>query len=449
MLDRRRDVSRDETERREHDVPTTDSGVPTTDPDTPDADGDGSPDERDGRAPRTDGGETDVDTTTPSGSSSLDAVTFDGDGRAPIFPGRRGLALLGCLAVVVGAFAVDYAAPPDATPLLGTDPSQTDWLFVPALVCLGAVVAPLVTDPDRRTRVLETCRARPAVGVATAYLVAFVGLGLVGPSLVTDVTSELARSNQPPLGFTAPGSVVTGCVGTLTDAGCPGTLQSPLGTNRQGIPMSVVIVRGMRVSLQVAVVVGVLVVPVAAVVGTLAGYVGGWVDTLAMRYVDVQQTVPAFLVYIVLTYALGQSLFLLVLVFGLTSWGGVARVVRDEVIQLRETSFVDAAVVHGVGHVRLVVRHVLPNLGGTVATAVTQRIPAILLAEAAISFLLLNDTNVPSWGLAISQGFRAQAPFLDIWWVSTVPVVFLAGTVVAVTVVGDALRDALDAQTTR
>jgi peptide/nickel transport system permease protein len=264
---------------------------------------------------------------------------------------------------------------------------------------------------------------------------------------VADVTSDLARSNQPPLGFTAPANVVTGCVGTMADGGCHGSLRFPLGTNRQGIGMGVVVVRGMGVSLRVALVVGALVVPLALLVGSVAGYLGGWVDAVVMRYVDVQATVPAFLVYIVLTFALGRSLFLLVVVFGLLSWGGVARVVRSEVMRLRQAAFVDAAEVHGAGHLFLLGRHVLPNLTGTLATAVTQRIPAILLTEAAISFLLLNDTSVPSWGFAISTGFRAQSPFLDLWWISTVPLVFLTLTVVSVTVLGDALRDVLDERT--
>lgn len=210
--------------------------------------------------------------------------------------------------------------------------------------------------------------------------------------------------------------------------------------------MLVVVVRGARVALQVGLVVGAIVVPIATAVGTLGAVIGGRLEDLVFWYVDVQETLPAFLIYIVASFLYGPSLFLLVVVFGVASWGGVARVVRNEVRRLDSTGFVDAATVQGASRLGVLVRHVWPNLTGTLVTAVTQRIPVILLTEAAIAFLGLNDSSVRSWGLAISRGFPSTSPFLDVWWLSGIPVVCLTLTVVAVAVLGDTLRDALDAR---
>ena len=207
--------------------------------------------------------------------------------------------------------------------------------------------------------------------------------------------------------------------------------------------MLTVVVAGMGVSLQVALISSMIIVPIATAVGTIAGYTGGLIDELLMRYVDIQQVVPAFLVYLILIFVLERSLFLIVLVFGLLSWGGVARLVRSETLQRREEGYVLAAENAGVGRLGILRRHLLPNVSSTIITATTHLIPLLILAEAAIAFLNLGPATLPSWGATIARGFESDY-FLRTWWVWTIPLLFLTTTIVAFSVLGDALRDALD-----
>lgn len=222
---------------------------------------------------------------------------------------------------------------------------------------------------------------------------------------------------------------------------CYGTWEYPLGTARYGQGVIPLVFSGMRVSLQVALISSMLIVPLATFVGTIAGYVGGVVDDLLMSYTDIQQTVPAIIVYMIAIHVFGRSLFVLVVVFGLFSWAGAARLVRSEVIQRREEDFVTAARSAGAGHWRIMGRHVLPNVSNTVLTSVTRQIPNLILAEAAIAFLALNNIMLPSWGETISSLLQ-YIP--DGWWMSTIPVVVLSVTVLSFSVLGDALRDVLD-----
>ena len=243
------------------------------------------------------------------------------------------------------------------------------------------------------------------------------------------------------------GGVALNCLGDVTQSAtssqCHGTLQYPLGTTSTGAGMLTLVVAGMRISLQVALITAMIIVPIATAVGTVAGYAGGLLDEVLMRYVDVQQAVPAFLVYLILIFVLGRSLFLIVLVFGLLSWGGVARLVRSETMQRREEVYVMAARNAGVGRVQILRRHLLPNVSSTVITATTHLIPLLILAEAALAFLELGVIALPSWGQTIALSYQGDY-FLQAWWVWLLPLLFLIATVTSLSVLGDALRDALD-----
>ncbi|WP_435345539.1 ABC transporter permease [Haloarchaeobius sp. HRN-SO-5] len=276
------------------------------------------------------------------------------------------------------------------------------------------------------------------VRAAAVVLTAFAGVFLVGFVVVQTVVYDFFQFD--PVGS---GVVSTSCP-DYASAGpgqCYGTWDYPLGSTRYGLGMIPVIFSGMRVSLQVALISSMLIVPLATMVGTVAGYVGGVVDDVLMSYVDVQQTVPAIIVYMIAIHVFGRSLFVLVVVFGLLSWGGAARLVRSEVLQRREEDFVTAARSAGAGHWRVMFRHVLPNVSNTVLTSVTRQIPQLILAETAIAFLDLNDIMLMSWGETIASLLK----FLpDGWWMSTEVVVVLAVTVLSFSVLGDALRDVLD-----
>ncbi|WP_174811900.1 ABC transporter permease [Salinadaptatus halalkaliphilus] len=304
-------------------------------------------------------------------------------------------------------------------------PSRVDWLFLLAVAAFTwFVVIPVVTDAMLRRRLWRSLRADPLALASCCYLVAFGLAGTVGAALVEHYGPFVTDSLQP-----------------------PGTLEAPLGADGHGQNLVALLLEGAGVSLRVAFVVAMVIVPTALVVGTVAGYAGGAIDSALMGYVDVQETVPVFLFYIVLGYVFEYSLFLLVVVFGLLGWGRVARLVRAEVRQLRERQFVEAARNCGCTTAQILRWHLLPNAASVAVVGTTQLIAWLLLVEAALAFMYLSDPNVASWGHTIARGLvegGTNVRFQNSWWVSTMPMVALAGTVVALSVVGDWLRDALD-----
>lgn len=193
--------------------------------------------------------------------------------------------------------------------------------------------------------------------------------------------------------------------------------------------------------MRIGLITSLLIVGVGATVGTVAAYVGGLVDEVLMRYVDIQQVFPSFLLYLLLIYLFGGSLLTFVLVFGLLSWGGTARLVRSAALQRFQDEYVEVARCAGAGTMHVIRTHILPNVSGTVITNLTLLIPGLILFEAGLAFLSLGDPTIPSWGQTIAAG---RSDLRTAWWVSTIPGVFLFLTILAFNFVGDALRDALD-----
>jgi len=352
----------------------------------------------------------------------------------------RSAALAVVLGLLVLAFAYDWLT--GALVVAGWHPAPLDWLYALSAVFLAFfVVLPLVERPARTAYYWRRLRTNRWAVVSLAYVVGFGVLALVGPALLGGGRTDLTIAFQPPAFTSAPSSVPISCVGRVADGRCYGTLQYPFGTDAFGRGLGLLVVDGMRVSFLVGLVTASLIVPIATAVGTVAGYLGGTVDDVLMRYVDVQQSVPAFVVYLIAAHVLGPSLFLVVLVFGLLSWGGVARLVRSEVLQRRSAAYVLASRSAGAGRAYRIRRHLLPNVSSTVVTATSQQIPLLILAEAALSFMKLTDVGPHSFGAIIAAGLQY---FYKAWWLSTVPVVFLALLVVAISVLGDAMRDVLD-----
>jgi len=178
------------------------------------------------------------------------------------------------------------------------------------------------------------------------------------------------------------------------------------------------------------------------VVGGLAGYFGGRLDGGLMRLTELTVTFPTFFLLITLVAVFGASMSLLILAIGLTSWPITARVVRAEILTLREREFVLAAGALGAGAARVMARHLLPNVVPVIVVAATLRVGYVILVEAGLSYL---GVGVPpptaSWGGMVADGapslFRA-------WWVSFFPGLFIFLTVMAYNLVGDGLRDAFD-----
>lgn len=356
-------------------------------------------------------------------------------------PAPRSVAFAVGVLALLAAFLHHYAS--GGGPLvLDHDPTRVDWLFaLSALVAARYVVLPVAADPRVARRLWRTLRTRPGALASVAWLLALVALVALEPLVGSSGSFDLVHAFQPPAFTSVSASTPPECVGPVRDGRCYGTLAHPLGTNAFGESVLWSLADGALVTLLVGLLTAALIVPLGTAVGTVAGYAGGWLDEVLMRYVDVQQAVPAFIVYMVLSHVVGRDLFIVVAVFGLLGWGGVARVVRSDTLQRRSAAYVRAAEGAGASPLHVVRCHLVPGVGGTVATAVTRQIPLLVLAEAALSFLKLTDVDPRSFGRLVAVGLR---DFHEVWWTSTVPVVALALTVVAISVLGDALGDALD-----
>jgi peptide/nickel transport system permease protein len=349
-----------------------------------------------------------------------------------------GLAAIGLL------FAYDYFVVPGTQPVVGGwDAPIIDWLLLVSLVLFfGYALLPLASQDRTRRRLWAQVRNRPAVAASVAWLVVVLLLGTVGYAILGKPTKHLTIPYQPPAFLTRDPFLPGRCVGAVVGGQCHGTLQHVLGTNVYGEDVAKLIVSGMRVAVTLSLVTATILVSIATLVGTVAGFVGGRVDAMLTGYVDFQRTVPAFLVYVIFAFLTKPSLLVLVVVFGFLNWGGIAHVVRSEVKAVREAGYVRAARSAGAGRLHVLRHHVLPNVSGGIAVATTRQIATLILIEAAISYLELNDVMVRSWGEIAASGMGQWFPLN--WWVVAGPGLALVFTVVAVSVVGDAIRDVFD-----
>jgi peptide/nickel transport system permease protein len=221
------------------------------------------------------------------------------------------------------------------------------------------------------------------------------------------------------------------------------SLLHPLGTDLYSRDVWSRLAYGARVSLSIAALAMLVAVTLGALVGAVAGYVRSWVDTALMRTVDVGLAIPRiFLLLMAIALWEHLPLWLLVLVIGVTGWFGTSRLVRAEVLTLRERDFVAAARALGAGPMRIIVRHVLPNVAAPIIVSAALGIGNVMLLEAGLSFLGIGvQPPLPSWGNMIADG----APQLSTaWWTTVFPGVTIALVVMSLHAVGDALRDALD-----
>ena len=218
-----------------------------------------------------------------------------------------------------------------------------------------------------------------------------------------------------------------------------GATRYVLGSDHLGRDVLSRIVFGGRISLVMGLTAVAVSVGLGATAGILAGYFGGWPERAIMRLVDVQMAFPFILLAIVVVGVLGPSPAKVVLVIGVGGWVHFARVVRSEVLSLRERAFIEGARATGAGDGRIMVMHILPNVLPTVIVLATTALAYAIVAESSLSFLGVGiPASTPSWGGMLADGRQ----YVDTaWWLATFPGLCILGTALTVNVLGDLIRD--------
>ena len=222
----------------------------------------------------------------------------------------------------------------------------------------------------------------------------------------------------------------------------PPNLKHPLGTDELGRDLLSRIIWGSRISLKVGFVAVGISVLIGIVIGALAGFYGGLIDAILMRFVDIMLAFPTFFLILAVISILEQNIFTIMVVIGITSWMDVARLVRAEFLSLKEKDFVSAARAVGASDKRLIFNHILPNALSPVFVAATFGVAGAILIESGLSFLGLGvQPPDPSWGNILTAG---KDNIEVAWWLSLFPGFAILITVLSYNLVGEGLRDALD-----
>lgn len=220
----------------------------------------------------------------------------------------------------------------------------------------------------------------------------------------------------------------------------------PLGTDALGRDVLSGLLHGAGVSLMIGFVSTLAALLIGVPLGALAGYLGGRVDDLAMRFTELFQTIPSFALAIVIVAILQPSIYSIVLAIALVSWPPVARLVRGEVLSLRSRDYVQAAVTLGKTTPRIILNEVLPNTIVPIIVMASLMIATAILLESSLSFLGLGDPNLMTWGYMVGAG---RTRLIEAWWISFFPGLAIFLTVLALNLVGEGLSDALNPRLAR
>ena len=280
----------------------------------------------------------------------------------------------------------------------------------------GAVVP--ATRPGRR--LLRAFAGNPAFLIGMLVLIVVIAVAAAAPLLFSDDPQDMAGT--PTLW---PGEEA----------------EFPLGTDSLGRNVAAGLAYGARVSLIVGFSAAAISLSIGTLVGATAGYFGGWLDTVLVRLTEIFQTVPTFLLVIVLVAISKPTAALIALSIGIASWPTVARLVRAQFRTLRESEFVLAARSLGYSAPRIIFFEILPNAAAPIVVTTSVMVANAILTEAGLSFLNMGDPNLISWGSMIGDG----RPLLrTAWFLTALPGTAIALTVLALNLVGDGLNDVLN-----
>lgn len=291
-------------------------------------------------------------------------------------------------------------------------------------------------EPGSAARIFR----RPAAKVCLGILVVVAAAAAVGPELF-------------PASYREPGPLQY----------APPSWQHPFGTDLNGRDVLYRVLLGARISLVVGLAGAAVSLFIGTAYGLIAGYAGGKVDNAMMRLVDIMYSVPRLIFILIFINAfdghvrdfaarmdwpwlVGYSrIVILVITLGLIEWLTMARIVRGQVLALKERSFIHAAQVLGQSHTKIILRHLLPNILPIVIVYLTLTVPAVILDESFLSFLGLGiQPPQASWGSLLAEGAQSINPLKIYWWLLLFPAATMSATLLALNYLGDRLRDTLD-----
>jgi peptide/nickel transport system permease protein len=267
-------------------------------------------------------------------------------------------------------------------------------------------------------------RSKPGM-IGLAVLALFVAMALAAPLLAdrAGLSAVNVIDNEP---WLSPGDF------------------TPLGTDKLGRSIWTQLVWGARTSLLVGLAATVLAAVIGMTVGIAAGFYGRRAGGLLMRLTEWFLVIPFLPLAIVLAAVLGPSIRNIILVIGITSWPSMARLVRAQVLTLKERLYVDRSRALGASQSHLMVRHVLPGVAGLILASTTLTVPVAILSETTLSFLGFGDPSRPSWGKMLEEAFELGALTQEAWWWYVPPGVCIVLVVLSFTLVGRALEEILD-----
>ncbi|MCE9610527.1 MAG: ABC transporter permease [Chthoniobacter sp.] len=308
-------------------------------------------------------------------------------------------------------------------------------------------------------------RKSPVALVTMALLALVFAFAIFGPLLYPAETDPATRAAIPPWK-----KIVASNYAQVTSSEqfVPPCREHLFGTDVNGRDAFARTIQGARISLVVGLAGALISLVIGTSYGLVSGYVGGRTDGVMMRFVEILYSIPRLIIIILATTAFDHSfkewlndhghsvlvgyskIIILILALGCIEWLTMARIVRGQVLGLKNLQFVAAARALGQSHVRIILRHLLPNIIGIVIIYLTLTIPTVILVESFLSFLGLGvQPPQASWGSLLADGAQAINPIKSFWWLPLFPAFVMSLTLLALNFLGDALRDALDPRARR